>query len=79
MTSKSILSFIAHRLKNKGHTQQEVADKMGLKRVNVNRMLKGHVDPKISTFLKLTEASDIDVTIDGVNVKDIHDNPDLLK
>lgn len=71
MTAKSILPLIARRLHEKGLTQQEIADKMGFKKQNMSRMLKGHVDPKISTFFKLTEASDIDVTIDGVNIKDI--------
>lgn len=66
-TSQSILSFIAHRLKEKGLTQQEIADKMGFQKQNVNRMLKGNIDPRLSTFLKLVEASDI-------TFKEIHEH-----
>lgn len=74
MTSQTILSFIAHRLREKGLTQQQIADKSGFKKQNVNRMLKGNIDPRVSTFLKLTEACNIAVTIDGVNIKEIHEH-----
>lgn len=42
--------------KEKGLTDQDISDRTGFKRPNVNRMLKGYYIPRYDNYLKLKEA-----------------------
>lgn len=46
-------------LKEKGVTQTELADKIGITQVGLNRMINGN--PTAETLLKIAEALDVDI------------------
>jgi transcriptional regulator with XRE-family HTH domain len=46
-----------------GFTQQEIADKSGLHRTNVNRVLSGRYPPNIDVLLKIARAVDAEISI----------------
>lgn len=46
-------------LKDKGITQVELAEKMGISQVGLNRMINGN--PTVETLIKISEALDVDI------------------
>ena len=57
-----LTSYIKLR-KEKGITQQEIADRTGIKRTNVARIESGKNAPTIEVFVKLAAALDMELEI----------------
>lgn len=55
-------SYIALR-KKRGITQQEIAERTGMKRTNIARIESGKYAPTIEVLVKLAEALDMDLEI----------------
>lgn len=51
-----LLKFVSDTAKEKGITQQEIANRTGWKRTNVNRILTGKYSPSLDNFLRLAES-----------------------
>jgi len=50
--------YLHNLAQEKGITQQEIAEKTGFTRNNVNRMLSGRYSPSLDNFIRLAEAID---------------------
>lgn len=55
---KMLCEYIGKLAKEKGITQQQIADKTGFTRNNVSRMLSGRYSPSLDNFIRLAEAVD---------------------
>lgn len=59
--AKAHLEQLRLTAKEKGLTDQDIADRTGFNRPNVNRMLKGYYIPRYDNYLKLCDAIGISV------------------
>lgn len=55
--------YLKDLAKEKGISNQQIADKTGFQQSNVNRMLNGRYSPSLDNFLRLAEALDTHFTI----------------
>jgi transcriptional regulator with XRE-family HTH domain len=53
---RMLLSTLKERAKEKGITEQQIADKTGFIQSNVNRMFAGKYSPLLDNFLQLADA-----------------------
>jgi len=53
---RMLLSTLKERAKEKGITEQQIADKTGFIQSNVNRMFAGKYSPLLDNFLELADA-----------------------
>jgi len=53
---RMLLSILKERAKEKGITEQQIADKTGFIQSNVNRMFAGKYSPLLDNFLELADA-----------------------
>lgn len=60
---KRLLRYLYELAKERGITQEEIAQKTGFTRNNVSRMLAGRYTPTLDNFIRLAEAIDRDVLI----------------
>ncbi len=74
LRAKIVMQFISLR-KQKGFTQQAVADKMGVIRQQITRFENMSNSPTISFLVKYANALDteVDVILKGVNLIDVTD------
>jgi transcriptional regulator with XRE-family HTH domain len=55
---KMLCQYLYQLAKEKGITQEEIAEKTGFTRNNVSRMLSGRYSPSLDNFIRLAEAID---------------------
>jgi transcriptional regulator with XRE-family HTH domain len=55
---KMLCNYLHDLAKEKGITQEQIANKTGFTRNNVNRMLSGRYSPTLDNFIRLAEAID---------------------
>jgi transcriptional regulator with XRE-family HTH domain len=53
---RRLLSTLKEKAKEKGITEQQIADKTGFIQSNVNRMFAGKYSPLLDNFLELADA-----------------------
>jgi len=61
---RCLIETVKQLAKHKGITQDDIAERSGLIRSNVSRVLSGKYDPKLGTFLKIVTAIDAQLTIE---------------
>ncbi len=67
-----ISSNIKHLRKQKGWTQQDLADALEVKRPQIGSYEEGRADPRISTLLKITEV--FNLSLDDLLARDLTQN-----
>ena len=53
---RMLLSTLKERAKEKGITEQQIADKTGFIQSNINRLFAGKYSPLLDNFLELADA-----------------------
>ena len=81
---KILLRFVADQAKEKGITQEDIAERTGFSRSNVSRMLAGRFAPTLDNFIRLAEAVEVYFFLESKDAKsenaefmrDRHKRPD---
>lgn len=78
LRAKIVLQFIFLREK-KGYTQQEIADKMGVKRQQITRFENMSNSPTIFFLVKYANALDteLDIVLDGVELMEVSNDEQI--
>lgn len=51
-----LLQYLSQKAREKGITQEQIAEKTGFTQNNVSRMLQGRYSPSLDNFMRLAEA-----------------------
>lgn len=60
---KMLIEYLRQYARDQGISIQQIADRTGLQRSNISRVLAGRYSPTLDTFLKIAGALDLHIDI----------------